>query len=95
MASPFSGLVLAASAALTSPTLHAAFVAGTVPVEDALVRFVVTVAITTVAVTLVQWVFHGTSPVSESQLETAQRLAALGSQDEARRPSHAADNAAE
>ena len=66
MASPFSGLVLASSAALTSPTLYAAFVAGTVPIEDALLRFVTAVAITTVAVTLVQWLFHGTSPRTDS-----------------------------
>ena len=38
-----SGLVLAASAALTSPTLHAAFVVGSTRVEDALLRFVGTV----------------------------------------------------
>ncbi len=66
MASPFSGLVLATSAALTSPTLHAAFIAGTVPVEDALLRFVTAVVITTVAITLVQWLFHGTSPRSDA-----------------------------
>ena len=72
MASPFSGLVLAASAALTSPTLHAAFIAGTVPVEDALLRFVTAVAITTVAITLVQWLFHGTSPRSDPALGTTE-----------------------
>ena len=79
MASPFSGLVLAAGAALTSPTLYEAFVAGTVPVEEAVLRLVVVVAITTVAVTLVQWVLQGTSPMTESQLEAARRLAELGS----------------
>ena len=83
MASPFSGLVLAASAALTSPTLHAAFVVGSTRVEDALLRFVGTVVITTVAVTLVQWLFHGTSPMSESQQETARRLAELGAKGRA------------
>ena len=72
MASPFSGLVLAASAALTSPTLHAAFIAGTVPVEDALLRFVTAVAITTVAITLVQWLFHGTSPTRDPELRTTE-----------------------
>ena len=78
MASPFSGPVLGAGAALTSPTLYGAFVAGTVPVEDALLRFVVVVAITTVAVTLIQWLFDGTSPMTPAQLEAAQRLAELG-----------------
>ncbi len=77
MASPFSGPVLAAGAALSSPTLYGAFVIGTVPVEDALLRFVVVVAITTVAVTLVQWLFTGTSPMTEAQLEAAKRLAEL------------------
>ena len=79
MASPFSGLVLAAGAALTSPTLYEAFVVGSVPIEDALLRFGIVVAVTTVAVTLVQWLFDGTSPVTESQLEAARRLAELGS----------------
>ena len=78
MASPFSGVVLAASAALTSPTLYAGFVEGTVPMEDALLRFVVTVAVTTVAVTLVQWLFLGTSPMTEAQQEAARRLTELG-----------------
>jgi hypothetical protein len=81
VASPFSGLVLAAGAALTSPTLYEAFVAGTVPVEDALLRLVVVVAVTTVAVTLVQWVFQGTSPLTEAQLEAARRLRELGAED--------------
>ena len=79
MASPFSGVVLGASAALASPTLHAAFIVGSVPIEEALVRFVVVIVVTTVAVTLVQWLFDGTSPMSETQLETARRLAELGS----------------
>ncbi len=78
MASPFSGPVLAAGAALTSPTLYGAFVTGTVPVEDALMRFVVVVVITTVAVTLVQWLFDGTSRMTPAQLEAAERLAELG-----------------
>ena len=78
MASPFSGPVLAAGAALTSPTLYGAFVAGTVPVDEALLRFVVVVVITTVAVTLVQWLFDGTSPMTEAQREAAKRLAELG-----------------
>ena len=78
MASPFSGLVLGASAVLTSPTLHAAFVVGSVPVDEALVRFVTTVALATVAITLVQWLFHGTSPLTESQREAASRLSELG-----------------
>ena len=79
MASPFSGMVLAAGAALTAPTLYGAFVVGTVPIEEALLRFVVVIVVTTVAVTLVQWLFDGTSPMSETQLETARRLAELGS----------------
>ena len=78
MASPFNGLVLAAGAALSSPTLYEAFIVGSVPIEAALLRFAVVVAVTTVAVTLVQWLFDGTSPRSESQLETARRLAELG-----------------
>ncbi len=77
MASPFSGPVLAAGAALSSPTLYGAFVVGTVPVEDALLRFVVVVAITAVAITLVQWLFAGTSPMTEAQHEAAKRLAEL------------------
>ena len=80
MASPFSGLVLAAGAALTSPTLYEAIVVGSVPIEDALLRFGIVVAVTTVAVTLVQWLFDGTSPMTESQLEAARRLAELGSE---------------
>jgi DNA-binding GntR family transcriptional regulator len=80
VASPFSGLVLAAGAALTSPTLYEAFVVGTVPVEEAVLRLVVVVAITTVAVTLVQWVFQGTSPMTEAQLEAARRLRELASE---------------
>ena len=83
MASPFSGLVLAAGVALTSPTLYEAVVVGTVPLEDALLRLVVVVTITTVAVTLVQWLFLGTSPVTETQLQAAQRLAELGSTGDA------------
>jgi DNA-binding GntR family transcriptional regulator len=83
VASTFSGLVLAAGAALTSPTLYEAFVVGTVPVEDALLRLVVVVVITTVGVTLVQWVFQGTSPMTESQLDAARRMAELGSKGEA------------
>ncbi len=79
MASPFSGLVLAAGAALTSPTLYEAFVVGSVPIEDALLRFGIVVAVTTVAVTLVQWLFDGTSPMTESQVEAGRRLAELGS----------------
>ncbi len=78
MASPFSGLVLGASAALTSPTLYAAFVVGSVPIEDAVLRFVTAVAIATVALTLVQWLFLGTSPLTETQVEAARRLAELG-----------------
>ena len=78
MASPFSGLVLAAGAALTSPTLYGAFVAGTVPVEDALLRLVVVVAVTTVAVTLVEWVFHGTSPMAPAQLDAAREAGQTG-----------------
>ena len=78
MASPFSGPVLAAGAALTSPTLYGAFVTGTVPVEDALIRFLLVVVITTVAVTLVQWLFDGTSPMTPAQLEAADRLAEIG-----------------
>ena len=78
MASPFSGLVLAAGAAITSPTLYGAFVAGTVPVEDALLRLVVVVALTTVAVTLVEWVFHGTSPVAQGQLDAAREAGMTG-----------------
>ncbi len=77
MASPFSGLVLVAGAALTSPTLYAAFVVGTVPLEDALTRLVTVVAITTVALTLVEWLFQETSPLSESQLELSRRLTEL------------------
>jgi hypothetical protein len=77
VASPFSGPVLAAGAALSSPTLYGAFVVGTVPLEDALLRFVVVVAITTVAVTLVQWLFDGTSPMTVAQLEAAKRLTEL------------------
>ena len=77
MASPFSALVLAASAALTSPTLHAAFIVGSVPIEEALARFITTVVITTVAVTLVQWLFQGTSPLTEAQQEAARRLSEL------------------
>ena len=79
MASPFSGLVLVAGAALTSPTLYEAFVVGSVPVDDALLRLVVVVGITTVAVTLVQWLFQGTSPITEAQLDASRRLADLGS----------------
>lgn len=83
MASPFSGLVLGASAALTSPTLYAAFVVGSMPLEDALVRFVTTVAIATVAITLVQWLFHGTSPLTDAQREAAVRLSELGAKGRA------------
>ncbi len=83
MASPFSGVVLAASAALSSPTLYAAFVVGSVPVDQGLVRFVTTVVIVTVAVTLVQWLFDGTSPMSEAQQEAARRLAELGAKGRA------------
>jgi hypothetical protein len=83
VASPFSGLVLVAGAALSSPTLYGAFIVGTVPIEEALLRLVVVVAVTTVAVTLVQWLFDGTSPMSETQLETARRLAELGSKGDA------------
>ena len=83
MASPFSGTVLAASAALTSPTLHAAFIVGSVPVEDALLRFVVTIVLTTVGVTLVQWLFEGTSPMTEAQQDAARRLAELGAKGRA------------
>ena len=85
MASPFSGLVLAAGAALTSPTLYEAFVVGTVPVEDALLRLVVVVAVTTVAVTLVEWLFQGTSPMTEAQLEAARRLTELSTKGDAAR----------
>jgi len=79
VASPFSGVVLATGAALTSPTLYGAFVAGTVPVEDALLRLVAVVVVTTVAVTLVEWLFQGTSPMTETQLEAARRLTELDS----------------
>ena len=78
MASPFSGLVLGASAVLTSPTLHAAVVVGSVPLEDAVVRFVTTVVIVTVAITLVQWLFYGTSPVTDAQREAVLRLSDAG-----------------
>ena len=78
MASPFSGVVLGASAVLTSPTLHAAFVVGSVPIEDALLRFVIAIALTTVAITLVEWLFLGTSPMTDSQQEAARRLSELG-----------------
>lgn len=77
MASPFSGIVLGASAALTSPTLYDAFVAGSVPLADALSRLVITIIVTTVGVTLVQWLFLGTSPMTEAQQEAARRLAEL------------------
>ena len=83
MASPFSGVVLGASAALTSPTLYAAFVVGSVPVDEALLRFVVTIALTTVAVTLVEWLFLGTSPMTESQQEAARRLSDLAAKGKA------------
>ena len=83
MASPFSGVVLGASAALTSPTLYAAFIAGSVPLEDALLRFGLTIVLTTVAVTLVEWLFLGTSPMTESQQEMAQRLSDLGAKGKA------------
>ena len=83
MASPFSGLVLGASAVLTSPTLYDAFVVGSVPLDAAVQRFVVTIVITTVAVTLVQWLFLGTSPMTESQQEAARRLAELGAKGRA------------
>ena len=86
MASPFSGVVLIASAALSSPTLYAAFVVGSVSLEDGLLRFVTTVVIVTVAVTLVQWLFDGTSPMSEAQQETARRLAELGAKGRAADP---------
>ena len=92
MASPFSGLVLAAGAALTSPTLYEAFVVGTVPVEDALLRLVVVVVVTTVAVTVVQWIFQGTSPMTESQLDAARRLADLGSKGAAATASTPSDH---
>ena len=77
MASPFSGLVLAAGVALTSPTLYAAFVVGTAPLDGAIVRLVTVVAITAVAVTLVEWLFQETSPMTETQLELSRRLAEL------------------
>ncbi len=77
MASPFSGLVLAAGVALTSPTLYAAFVVGTAPLEGAILRLVTVVAITAVAVTLVEWLFQETSPMTEAQLELSRRLAEL------------------
>ena len=83
MPSPFRGLVIGRRAALPSLTLHAAFVVGSVPVEDALVRFVTTVAIATVAITLVQWLFHGTSPLTDAQREAALRLSELGAKGRA------------
>jgi hypothetical protein len=83
VASPFSGLVLGASAALTSPTLNDAFIVGSVPIGEALLRFVVTIAIVTVAVTLVQWLFLGTSPMTESQQDLARRLTELGAKGKA------------
>ncbi len=83
MASPFSGAVLGASALLTSPTLKAAFLDGTVPVPDALQRFVITVVVATVAITLVQWLFQGTSPLTEAQQEAARRLAEVGARGRA------------
>lgn len=83
MASPFSGLVLGASAALTSPTLYGAFVVGSVPLEQALVRFGTTVVIATVAITLVQWLFHGTSPLTDAQREAGLRLSELGTKGRA------------
>jgi hypothetical protein len=83
VASPFSGVVLGASAALASPTLYAAFIVGSVPIEDALLRFVVTIVLTTVAVTLVEWLFLGTSPMTESQQEAARRLSDLAAKGKA------------
>jgi hypothetical protein len=88
VASPFSGVVIAAGVALTSPTLYGALVVGTVPVEDALLRLVVVVAVTTVAVTLVEWVFHGTSATTTSPQDAAHRPGSAGS------PGAAADAAA-
>jgi ABC-type dipeptide/oligopeptide/nickel transport system permease component len=83
VASPLSGIVLGASAALTSPTLYDAFVEGSVPLPDALSRFVITIIVTTIAVTLVQWLFLGTSPMTEAQQEAARRLAELGARGHA------------
>ncbi len=83
MASPFSGAVLGASALLTSPTLKAAFLDGTVPLPDALQRFAVTLVVATIAITLVQWLFQGTSPLTEAQQDAARRLAELGAKGRA------------
>jgi hypothetical protein len=43
--SPFSGVVLGTAAALSAPALWSSLVAGTLPVADGLLRYVVTVAI--------------------------------------------------
>jgi hypothetical protein len=43
--SPFSGVVLGAAAALSAPALWSSLVAGTMPVADGLLRYVITVAI--------------------------------------------------
>ena len=43
--SPFSGVVLGAAAVLSSPALWSSLVAGTMPIADGLLRYVVAVAI--------------------------------------------------
>ena len=43
--SPFSGVVLGAAAVLSSPAMWSSLVAGTMPIADGLLRYVVAVAI--------------------------------------------------
>jgi len=61
MASPFSGLVLGSGTLLASPALKEAFVDGTLPIQTAVLRLVVAVAVAWIGFSLLGSLLSGTA----------------------------------
>lgn len=61
MTSPLTTFVIGGGALLASPALYAGFVAGTLPMGSALVRFAVAVLVVWIGVTALRTLVDGTS----------------------------------
>jgi hypothetical protein len=69
--SPFSGVVLGAAAVLSSPALWSSLVAGTMPIADGLLRYVVTVVICWLGLGIVSALVGPAPRPTATQVDTA------------------------
>jgi hypothetical protein len=77
MVSPFSGWVLGGAALFSSPALHAALVAGTLPLETAAVRFGTALVVAWVGLSMLTSLVRGTSAPPEPSTVPTQVLAGM------------------